>query len=193
VYSCWDVKLNTHLHLVPRSKLSGAEPLIPVFFFVARAGTVLLFLYTVCVVQWNSLFLSSCGHRPLIYTQIDTHFKVIRIKTINRIVTEITSYFVLNCRQGFLIGCIEFQYFLCMLYCIVRIASLGFVFLGCLCVFVRCLHVGRSDDCLLNKRHCIAEVAQHNDDESPSVRTSDLEREKFSPSRPCCPSYTCNT
>jgi len=61
-------------------------------------------------------------------------------------VTGIVSYFVLNCRQGFLIDCIEFQYFLCVLYCIVRTASLGFVSLGCLCVFVRCLRVGRSDE-----------------------------------------------
>lgn len=59
--------------------------------------------------------------------------------------TGIASYFVLN-GQGFLIDCIEFQYFLCTLCCIVRIASLGFVFLGCLCVFVRCLLVRRSDE-----------------------------------------------
>jgi len=39
-------------------------------------------------------------------------------------VTGIASYFVLNCRQGFLIDCIEFQYFLCAVlyssYCFVR-------------------------------------------------------------------------
>jgi len=68
---------------------------------MARAGTVLLFLYIACVVQWNSLFLSSYGQHPVVSTQIDTHFKVIKIKTINRIVTEIASYFVLNCCQGF--------------------------------------------------------------------------------------------
>lgn len=65
--------------------------------------------------------------------------------------TGIVSYFVLNCRQGFLIDCIELQYFLCVLYCTVRIASLGFVLLGCLCVFVRCLRVGRSDESLFNE------------------------------------------
>jgi hypothetical protein len=80
--------------------------------------------------------------------QIDIHFKVIKIKIINLIVTGEASYFVLNCRQGFLIYCIEFQYFLCVLYCIVRIASLGFVLLGSLFVFVRCLHVGRSYESL---------------------------------------------
>jgi hypothetical protein len=77
--------------------------------------------------------------------QIDKHSKVISIRIINRIVTGIASYFVLNC-QGFLIDCIEFQYFLCVLYCIVHIVSLGFVFLGCLCVLVRCLLVRRSDE-----------------------------------------------
>jgi hypothetical protein len=107
------------------------------------------FFFTIaCVVQQNSLFLSSCGHHQVVYTQIDKYFKVIKIKIINRIVNGIASYFVLNCRQGFLIDCIEFQCFLCALYCIVRIASLGFVFLGCLCIFVRCLRVGRTDESL---------------------------------------------
>jgi len=91
---------------------------------------------------------TTCFCRQVVYTQIDKHFKVINIKIINRIVTGIASYFALNCRQGFLIDCIEFEYFLCVLYNIVRIASLGFVFLGCLCVFVRCLRVGRSDESL---------------------------------------------
>jgi hypothetical protein len=44
--------------------------------------------------------------------------------------------------------------------------------------------------CLLNKRHCVAEVAEQRGEDSPSVRTSNLEREIFSPSRPRCPPFS---
>ena len=50
-YSGRGVNLNTHLQLVPKLKMSGAETLLPVCVFMALAGTVLLFLYIVCVVQ----------------------------------------------------------------------------------------------------------------------------------------------
>jgi hypothetical protein len=50
-YNGRGVKLNTHLHLIPRIKMSGAEPLLSVNVFMAWEGTVLLFLYIACVAQ----------------------------------------------------------------------------------------------------------------------------------------------
>ena len=38
----WGMRLCTHLHLVPSLRLSRVVPLLPVYFFVARAGTTFL-------------------------------------------------------------------------------------------------------------------------------------------------------
>lgn len=41
VLSGWGMKLNTHFHVVPRWRMGGAIPLLPVYYFMALTGTTL--------------------------------------------------------------------------------------------------------------------------------------------------------
>lgn len=39
----WDIVLNTHLHLLPRLRMCGAIPLLPIYAFIVCTGATLLF------------------------------------------------------------------------------------------------------------------------------------------------------
>jgi hypothetical protein len=41
----WGLKLTTYLHLVPRLRMSGAIRLLPLYAFMAWAGTTVLFFW----------------------------------------------------------------------------------------------------------------------------------------------------
>ena len=49
--NCRGMKLTTHLHLVPRSRMSGAIPLIPLYAFATQTGTFLPLPFTINLTQ----------------------------------------------------------------------------------------------------------------------------------------------
>ena len=46
-------RLTTHIHLVPRLRMSGAVPLLPLYAFMAWTGKTLIYLFVMATVNQN--------------------------------------------------------------------------------------------------------------------------------------------
>jgi hypothetical protein len=62
-----DIKLTTHLHLVPRLRISGAMPLLPLYTFMAWTETLpLLYYFVYLVANTHNIILTCPFHKEFI-------------------------------------------------------------------------------------------------------------------------------
>jgi hypothetical protein len=59
------VRLTTHVHPLPRLRMSGDVPYLPIYAFVACRGTVLLFITTTITIGITAAFLYSKDRIPI--------------------------------------------------------------------------------------------------------------------------------
>lgn len=60
--SSWGMKLTTHLHLVPRLRISGATLLLPLYAFLAWTGKTLFIYLFISKAQTKSECSTHTGH-----------------------------------------------------------------------------------------------------------------------------------